>query len=178
MPSVALTLARFSAKYGKGNFGDTLFANVVVDPVKKDGKNTVVYYDSDDERLDGGAVRLLNREPSWYIDRMIISSSAADTTSAMALMRKHINFLCSIRGEPVQDEDSHEWFYIVHVAMLGRIRRPGRTAAGMDLYNATLRVVWRPISPNDDCYDRIVATGEPKCDTDGGSDGNTDGDDG
>ncbi len=157
MPSVALTLARFSAKHGRGMFGDNLFANVVLDPTKKDGKNMVVYYDSDDDKMDGGAVRLLNREPSWYIDRMVVSSSAADTATANALMRRHINFLCSIRGEPVRDDDTHEWFYIVHVAVLGRIRRPGRTSAGMDLYEAALRVVWRPLSPKDDCYDDVVA---------------------
>jgi hypothetical protein len=39
MPSVALTAARFSAKYGIGAFGETLFANTVLDPKKKDGKN-------------------------------------------------------------------------------------------------------------------------------------------
>ncbi len=159
MPSVALNAARFAASFGVGVFGDTLFANVVIDPSKKDGKNTVVYYDSDDTSLEGGNVRMLNRAPSWYVDRMIVTSSAHSTMEARRLIRRHINFLCSIRMAPVFDDDDQIWYRFVHIAMLGRVRRPGRTAAGMDLHEAALRVLWRPVSKDDDDYQELITTG-------------------
>lgn len=156
MPSVALTAARFSAKYSFGTFGVDLFANTVVDPSKKDGKNLVVYFDSDDEGKDGGNVRLLAKRPSWFIDRMIISASGGDTAIANGLLRKHVNFLCSVRGEPALCEEDGVWYRFLHFAMLGRPRRPGRTAAGQDLYEATLRVMWRPMSSQDPDYAAVT----------------------
>ena len=157
MPSVALTTARFSAKYGIGVFGETLFANTVLDPKKKDGKNMVVYFDSDDEGRDGGSVRTLASRPTWFIDKMIISASAGDTASANGLLRRHINFLCSVRSEPVFCDDDQTWYRFLHFAMIGRPRRPGRTSAGMELYEANLRVQWRPMSSNDPDY--LAVTG-------------------
>ena len=152
MPSVALTAARFSAKYGIGAFGETLFANTVLDPKKKDGKNMVVYFDSDDEGRDGGSVRTLTSRPTWFIDKMIVSASAGDTASANRLLRRHINFLCSVRSEPVFCDDDQTWYRFLHFAMIGRPHRPGRTSAGMELYEANLRVQWRPMSSNDPDY--------------------------
>ena len=152
MPSVALTAARFSAKYGIGAFGETLFANTVLDPKKKDGKNMVVYFDSDDEGRDGGSVRTLASRPTWFIDKMIVSASAGDTASANGLLRRHINFLCSVRSEPVFCDDDQTWYRFLHFAMIGRPHRPGRTSAGMELYEANLRVQWRPMSSNDPDY--------------------------
>lgn len=159
MPSVALTAARFSAKHGFGTYGQDLFANVVVDPNKKDGKNLVVYYDSDDDKIDGGAVRTLSSGNSWFVDKLIVSSSANDTATANSQLRKHVNFLCSIRGEPVQDEDDQKWYRFLHIAIIGRMKRQGRTAAGWDLYEATLRVMWRRLSKDDDEYERIMSQG-------------------
>ena len=157
MPSVALTTARFSAKYGIGAFGETLFANTVLDPKKKDGKNMVVYFDSDDEGRDGGSVRTLASRPTWFIDKMIVSASAGDTASANRLLRRHINFLCSVRSEPVFCDDDQTWYRFLHFAMIGRPHRPGRTSAGMELYEANLRVQWRPMSSNDPDY--LAVTG-------------------
>ena len=94
MPSLALTAAKFAAKHGFGTFGENLFANVVVDPSKKDGKSIVVYYDPDDEGRDGGTVRTLASGPTWYIDRLILSASGGDTATVTTLLRKHVNFLC------------------------------------------------------------------------------------
>lgn len=156
MPSVALTAARFSAKHSFGTFGVDLFANTIVDPSKKDGKNLVVYFDSDDAGKDGGNVRLLAKRPSWYIDRMIISASGGDTAIANGLLRKHVNFLCSVRGEPAFCEEDGVWYRFLHFAMLGRSRRPGRTTAGQDLYEANLRVMWRPMSSLDPGYAAIT----------------------
>ena len=157
MPSVALTAARFSAKYGIGAFGETLFANTVLDPKKKDGKNMVVYFDSDDGGRDGGSVRTLASRPTWFIDKMIVSASAGDTASANRLLRRHINFLCSVRSEPVFCDDDQTWYRFLHFAMIGRPYRPGRTSAGMELYEANLRVQWRPMSSNDPDY--LAVTG-------------------
>lgn len=156
MPSVALVAAKFAAKHGRGVWGANLFCNVVVDPAKRDGKNIVVYYDDDSNGRDGGNVRTLAGSPSWYIDKMIISASAADTASANSLMRGHVNFLCSVRSHPVFCEEDGIWYRFLHVAMLGRPRRPGRTTAGMDLYEATLRIVWRPMSTRDSDYTEIT----------------------
>jgi len=156
MPSVALTLSKFSAKYGKGTFGVDLFANAVVDPAKKENKNLVVYFDSDDAGMDGGNVRTLAGTPAWYIDRLIVSASGGSTVIAMGLLRKHVNFLCSVRSEPVLCEEDGVWYRILHVALLGRPRRPGRTAAGQDLYEATLRIMWRPMSAQDSDYTAVT----------------------
>ena len=157
MPSVALTLSKFSAKYGRGTFGVDLFANVVVDPARKDTKNLVVYFDSDDAGKDGGNIRTLAGTPTWYIDRLIVSASGGSTAIAMGLLSKHVDFLCSVRTEPVFCEETGIWYRILHVALLGRPRRPGRTAAGQDLYEAMLRVMWRPMSAKDSDY--IAVTG-------------------
>ena len=156
MPSVALVAARFSAKHGVGTFGETLFANTVIDPAKKDGKNLVVYFDSDDNGKDGGNVRTLASGTTWYIDKMILSASAADSGTANGLLRKHVNFLCSARSEPAFCEEDQIWYRFLHVALLGRPRRPGRTTAGMDLYEATLRVMWRPMSAFDPDYTAVT----------------------
>ena len=34
--------------------------------------------------------------------------------------------------------------------------RPGRTTAGMDIYEATLRVLWRPMSSRDPDYAAVT----------------------
>lgn len=160
MPSVALTAARFSGKYGLGSFGNNLFANVVVDPKKQDGKSIVVYYDCDDDKIDGGAVRTMSSGNTWFVDKLIITSHGNDTYTANSLIRRHINFLCSVRGEPVQDEDDQIWYRFLHVALMGRVKRPGRTPAGWDYYSATLRVMWRPMSIDDPDYDSVVRQGK------------------
>ena len=159
MPSVALTAARFSARHSIGVFGDDLFANTVVDPKKRDGKSIVVYFDSDDSGKEGGNVRTLARSPTWYIDRLIVTTSGGDTAVANELLRRHVNFLCSVRGENTLCEEDGTWYRFLHVAMLGRPRRPGRTMAGQDLYEATLRVVWRPMSANDPDYVAVTGIG-------------------
>ena len=156
MPSIALTAAKFAAKHSIGTFGADLFANCVVDPSKKDGKNLVVYFDSDDAGKDGGTVRTLAGTPTWYIDRMIVAASGGSTAVANGLLGRHVNFLCSIRGEPVLCEEDNIWYRFLHFAMLGRPRRPGRTEAGQDLYEATLRVMWRPLSASDPDYAEIT----------------------
>ena len=112
----------------------------------------VVYFDSDDEGRDGGSVRTLASRPTWFIDKMIVSASAGDTASANGLLRRHINFLCSVRSEPVFCDDDQTWYRFLHFAMIGRPHRPGRTSAGMELYEANLRVQWRPMSSNDPDY--------------------------
>ena len=156
MPSLAVTAARLSAKYHLGDFGGNLFANTVVDPAKKDGKSIVVYFDCDDNGRDGGNVRTLASGPAWYVDKMIVTASAGDSASANAMIRKHINFLCSVRREPVFCDEDQVWYRILHVAMLGRPVRPGRTTAGMDIYEATLRVLWRPMSSRDPDYAAVT----------------------
>jgi len=160
MPSLALTAAKFAAKHGFGTFGENLFANVVVDPSKKDGKSIVVYYDPDDEGRDGGTVRTLASGPTWYIDRLILSASGGDTATVTTLLRKHVNFLCSVRSIPVFVEEDQTWYRILHVVMLGRPRRPGRTTAGMELYETTLRVMWRPMSAQDPDYATVTGIEE------------------
>ena len=160
MPSLALTAAKFAAKHGFGTFGENLFANVVVDPSKKDGKSIVVYYDPDDEGRDGGTVRTLASGPTWYVDRIILSASGGDTATVTTLLRKHVNFLCSMRSIPVFVEEDQTWYRILHVVMLGRPRRPGRTTAGMELYETTLRVMWRPMSAQDPDYATVTGIEE------------------
>lgn len=156
MPSIALTAARFASHHNIGVFGDNLFANTVFDPNKKDGKNAVVYFDSDDMENAGGHLRVLDGPPAWYDDRMIVASSAPDSGAAMTMIRKHINFLCSVRGEPVFCEEDQIWYRILHVRMSGRIRRPGRTSAGQELYEALLQVKWRPMSSADPDYAAVT----------------------
>lgn len=156
MPSIAVVLARFSANHGIGSFGTNLFANTVVDPAKKDGKSIVVYFDADDAGKDGGNVRTLASGPTWYLDKVIVTASGGDSVTANRLMRGHVNFLCSVRGEPAFCEDDGTWYRLLHVAMLGRPVRPGRTEAGMDLYEASLRVMWRPMSARDPDYTAVT----------------------
>ena len=156
MPSLALTAARFSAKYHLGDFGINLFANTVVDPAKRDGKSIVVYFDSDDNGKDGGNVRTLASGPTWYVDKLIVTASGGDTATANALIRRHINFLCSVRRQPVFCDEDQVWYRILHVALLGRPVRPGRTSAGMDLYESTLREMWRPMSSRDPDYAAVT----------------------
>lgn len=160
MPSVGLATARFSAKYGLGVFGDNLFANTVVDPSKQDSKNIVVYFDSDGDVKQGGNVRTLASGPAWYVDQMIISASAEDSGTANGLIRKHINFLCSIRSEPVYCDEDQIWYRIIHVALHGRARRVGKTPAGMELYEAVLRIMWRPMSSRDSDYKTVTGITE------------------
>lgn len=159
MPSVALTAARFAARFSIGTFGTDLFANTIVDPTKKDGKNLVVYYDSDDAGKDGGNIRTLAGSPTWYVDRMILSASGGDTATANGLLCRHVNFLCSVRGEPAFCEEEGTWYRFLHFALVGRPRRPGRTVAGQDLYEAVLRVVWRPMSAQDPDYVAVTGIG-------------------
>lgn len=157
MPSIAITAARFASQHNVGTFGENLYANTVFDPKKKDGKNAVVYFDSDDEGKEGGNLRLLNGPPAWYTDRMVISSSAADSPTAMQAIRRHVNFLCSVRGEPVFCEEDQIWYRLLHIRLIGRIRRPGRTSAGQELYEGTLEIKWRPMSSADPDY--VTVTG-------------------
>lgn len=156
MPSVAIVAARFSARFGIGVYGSNLFANTVVDPAKKSGKAIAVYFDSDDEGKEGGNVRTLAGSPAYYVDRMIVSASDGDSASANALLRRHVNFLCSVRSEPVFCDEDQVWYRFMHIALLGRPKRPGRTTAGMDLYEATLRVMWRPMSAQDPDYAAVT----------------------
>lgn len=156
MPSLAVVAARFSARHGIGSFGDNLFANTVVDPAKKDGKSIVVYFDADDSGKDGGNVRTLAGGPSWYVDKLIVTASGDGSTVANRLLRRHINFLCSVRREPAFCDEDGIWYRLLHVAMLGRPVRPGRTHAGMDIYEATLRVLWRPLSALDPEYAAVT----------------------
>ena len=156
MPSLAVSAARLSAKYGVGDYGNTLFANTVVDPAKKVDKSIAVYFDSDDNGRDGGNLRTLASGPAWYVDKLIVTASGGNTATANALIRRHINFLCSVRREPVFCDEDQTWYRILHVAMLGRPVRPGRTAAGMELYEATLRVLWRPMSSRDADYAAVT----------------------
>lgn len=156
MPSVAVTAARFAEKFLDARYGENLFANVVVDPAKKDGKSIVVYFDSDDKGRDGGNVRTLAHGITWFVDRMIVSASGPDSASANALLRRHVGFLCSVRSHPVLCEEDGIWYRFLHIAMLGRPQRPGRTLGGMDLYEAVLRVVWRPMSSQDPDYAEVT----------------------
>lgn len=156
MPSAALVAARFAAKHGRGTYGENLFANAVVDTSKRETKNIVVYFDPDDNGRDGGAARLLAKSPTWFVDKLIVSASGGDSAVANGLLRSHINFLCSIRREHAFCEEDGIWYTFLHFAMIGRPRRPGRTTAGMDLYEATLRLVWRPMSAADPDYAAVT----------------------
>ena len=110
MPSLALTAAKFAAKHGFGTFGENLFANVVVDPSKKDGKSIVVYYDSDDEGRDGGTVRTLASGPTWYIDRLYSSGRHYHCHDAL---RKTSTFC---RAVSLFVEEDQTWYRIPHVS--------------------------------------------------------------
>lgn len=155
MPSIALNAVRFSARHGLGVFGDDLFANVIVDPSKTEIKEKVIYFDGDVDK-QGGNVRTLGKGMSYFVDQMIISSSAENSGTASQLIRKHIQFLCSIRGEPVQCDEDHIWYWFMHFALTGRAKRVGKTSAGLELYEANLRVMWRPMSANDPNYETIT----------------------
>lgn len=161
MPSLALVASQFSAKHGLGTYGANLFANVVVDPAKQDGKSIVVYFDSDDKGRDGGNVRTLASGPAWYVDKLIVTASGGKSADASMLLRRHVNFLCSVRREPAYCDEDQIWYRILHVALLGRPVRPGRTQAGMDLYEATLRVLWRPMSSRDSDYTAVTGIALP-----------------
>lgn len=156
MPSPALVAARLSARCGLGAFGETLFVNTIVDPKKQDGRVVVVYYDADDDKRDGGAVRTLNSSPAWYVEKIILSSCAPDTATSRDLLRKHVNFLCSIRNQPVYYDEDQTWYRFLHISMIGRPRRPGRSVSGMELYEVDLRVQWRPLSAKDVEYESIT----------------------
>lgn len=156
MPSVALASARFSAKHGVGTFGTNLFANTVVDPSKQDTSNVVIYFDSDLNPQKGGNVRTLGSGTSWFVDQMLISASANNSAKANALMRKHVNFLCSARMEPVYIDEDQMWCMFLHFALDGRAKRVGRTPAGMELYECIVRVLWRPLSEKDKGYEQIT----------------------
>lgn len=160
MPSIALVAARFAEKCGFGSWGTDLFSNVVVDVTKQDGKSVVVYFDGEDNGKDGGNVRTLASGPAWYVDKLIVTASAGNSVAANALLRKHVNFLCSIRSHPVFHDEEQIWYRILHVALLGRARRIGRTTGGMDLYEATLHVAWRPLSSADPDYAAITGIGD------------------
>ena len=156
MPSAAVVLARFAEKFGFGSWGVDLFGNVVVDPSKQDGKSIAVYFDADDDSRDGGNVRTLASGPAWFVDKIIVTATGSTSQQANALLRKHVNFLCSIRTQPVYNEEDQIWYRILHVALLWRPRRPGRTAGGMDMYEARLRIMWRPMSVNDPDYAEVT----------------------
>jgi len=155
MPSVALCAVRFAAKHGLGIFGSDLFANVIVDPSKTDTKEKVIYFDGDADK-QGGNVRTLASGPSYFVDQMIISSSAEDSGTANALIRKHIHFLCSIRGEPVLCVEDQIRYWIMHCALTGRAKRIGKNSAGLELYEAMIRVMWRPMSTDDPNYETLT----------------------
>lgn len=156
MPSAAVTCARFASKHNKGVFGKDLFANTVVDPNKQDSKDIVCYFDSDGDIRRGGNVRTLASGPAWFVDEIIISSSAENSADAVQRLRLHVNFLCSIRNHPVFCEEDQIWYRFIHFALNGRPKRVGRTAGGMQLYEATIRIVWRPMSTQDRDYETIT----------------------
>ena len=155
MPSVALTAARFSAKYGRGNFGSNLFANMVVDPTKQDSNGIVVYFDTDKEK-SGGNVRVLRGAPTWVVEQMIVSSSALNSGDANMQCRQHVNFLCSVRGVPVQCEEDKLWYRLIHISLVNNPRRVGKTGGGMELYEAMLQIKWRPMSTSDSDYESVT----------------------
>ena len=159
MPSAAVVLARFMESVGLGTWGTNLFANVVVDPTKQDKKSIVVYFDSDDNGKDGGNVRTLASGPAWFVDKVIVTASAGDSATANTLLARHVNLLCAVRTHPVFNDENQTWYRVLHVALLGRPRRPGRTAGGMDLYEATLRVTWRPMAATDPDYVTVTGIG-------------------
>lgn len=160
MPSAAVVLARFAERCGLGIWGVGLFANVVVDPTKQDKKSIVVYFDPDDNGKDGGNVRTLASGPAWFVDKVVVTASAGDSATANALLARHVNLLCSVRTHPVFNDENQTWYRVLHVALLGRARRPGRTAGGMDLYEAMLRVTWRPMSASDPDYGAVTGIGD------------------
>lgn len=156
MPSAAATCARFAAMHNVGKFGQNLFANTIVDPAKQDSKDIVTYFDSDGDIKQGGNVRTLASGPAWYVDEIIINSSAENASEAVQRLRRHVNFLCSIRNEPVFCEEDQLWYRFVHFALKGRARRVGRTTGGMQLYEAFIRIAWRPMSTSDPDYTDVT----------------------
>ena len=161
MPSIALCAARFAAKHGLGRFGDNLFANTVVDPAKQDGKSITLYMDADDDGKTLGTVRTLASGPTWYLDKLMLTCTGGDTATAIRLVRSHVNFLCSIRGENLLDEETQTWYRILHAALIGRVLRTGRTPGNMDVYEAALRVMWRPMSAKDPGYAEVTGIKPP-----------------
>lgn len=156
MPSLATVAARFVENCGLGTFGTDLYANIVIDQSKKDGKSIVVYFDPDDDGKDGGNLRTLASGSAWFVDKLIVTATAGTSAEANALLRRHVNLMCSVRRHPVFNDEDQTWYRILHVALLGRPRRPGRTAGGVDLYEAMLRVAWRPLSVNDPEYATVT----------------------
>ena len=156
MPSVAVTLANFVAQNGFGTYGEELYANLAINPAEEQTRNIVVYYDSSDGGESGGAVRTLSSGNAWYVDRVVISSMGSSSSQAITTLRNHVNFLCSVRSHPVLCPEDNIWYRIIHVALIGRITRPGKTANGMDVYQAALQVKWRPMSAKDEDYEKIT----------------------
>lgn len=156
MPSVAITAARFAAKHSVGVFGENLFANTIVDPSKQDANGIIMYQDSDGGNKEGGALRTLATGPAWFVDQMMVYSWAEDSADSVELMRKHVNFLCSIRNMPVFCEEDHIWYRFIHIALDGRAKRTGKTIGGMEEYQATIRVAWRPMSIHDRDYVEVT----------------------
>jgi hypothetical protein len=156
MPSVAICAARFAAQHGFGSYGVNLFANTITDPKLQDSKDTVCYFDSDADAKQGGTVRTLAGGPTWYVDQLIIQASSETSANANLLLRNHVNFLCSVRNHPVFYEEDQLWYKFVHVLMAGRARRVGKTPAGMELYEAILRINWRLLSTSDSEYETVT----------------------
>ena len=154
MPSVAINTARFATAHNVGRFGDNLFANTVVDPSKEDANGIVVYFDS--EKGEGGNIRTLGSGPAWFVDQMCISSSALNSGDAQGQLRRHVNFLCSVRSEPLLCAEDQIWYRFIHIALIGRPKRVGRTGRGMELYEATMQVKWRPMSTQDSDYSAVT----------------------
>lgn len=157
MPSIALTMARFADTYHMGEFGKNLFANVVFDLKQQSTRLTTTYFDCEDAGKEGGNVRLLAGSPAWYVDKMIVQVCAGSSAEASQAICKHINFLCSIRSQPLQCIEDQIWYRIIHVRLLGRVRRPGRTmTGGLDVYDARLEIEWRPMSAKDSDYAAVT----------------------
>lgn len=153
MPSLAICAARFADRHNVGVFGEDVFANTYHNQKEKPVKTFVTYSDATDGGgTKGGVERTLAHGNTWYVDKLLITATGKDSAEANAIMRKHINFLCSVRGEPVHCEEDGIWYYILHVAMIGRVGRSGRNADGLEQYNAALRVLWRPMSNKDPGY--------------------------
>ena len=151
MPSAAVCAARLAAKHGLGAFGSNLFANSVVDPSKQDAKNIVCFFDSDATKQSGN-LRTLASGTTWYVDEIIVTASSERSEHANALLRKYVNFLCSVRTHPVFCDDDQIWYRFLHITLKGRAKRVGKTTGGMELYEGVLRVAWRPMSSRDPDY--------------------------
>lgn len=155
MPSAAVCAARLATKHGLGDFGSNLFANSVVDPSKQDAKNIVCYFDSDNTRQSGN-LRTLASGTTWYVDEIFVTASSERSEQANALLRKHVGFLCSVRTHPVFCDEDQTWYRFLHISLKGRSKRAGKTTGGMELYEATLRVAWRPMSSSDPDYKEVT----------------------